>query len=41
MSAARRAAAGTIDWRGNTTSPVTFWVANNHGASIIKLETLD
>jgi len=25
----------------NTTSPVTFWVGNNHGASIIKLEPLD
>jgi streptogramin lyase len=25
----------------NTTSPVTFWVGNNHGASIVKLEPLD
>ena len=25
----------------NTTNPVTFWVGSNHGASIIKLETLD
>jgi virginiamycin B lyase len=25
----------------NTTSPVMFWVGNNHGASIIKLEPLD
>ena len=25
----------------NTTTPVTFWVGSNHGASIIKLETLD
>lgn len=25
----------------NKTTPVTFWVGNNHGASIIKLETLD
>jgi streptogramin lyase len=25
----------------NSTSPVTFWVGNNHGASIIKLEPLD
>jgi len=25
----------------NTTSPVTFWVGNNHGASIIKLEPQD
>jgi virginiamycin B lyase len=25
----------------NATTPVTFWVGNNHGASIIKLETLD
>jgi streptogramin lyase len=23
------------------TSPVTFWVGNNHGASIVKLEPLD
>lgn len=26
-------------WVDNTTSPATFWVGNNHGASIIKLET--
>ncbi len=25
----------------NSTTPVTFWVGNNHGASIMKLETLD
>jgi streptogramin lyase len=25
----------------NSTSPVTFWTGNNHGASIIKLEPLD
>ena len=25
----------------NTTSPPTFWVGSNHGASIIKLEPLD
>jgi len=25
----------------NTTSPVTFWVGSNHGASIVKLEPLD
>ena len=25
----------------NTTSPVTFWVGSNHGASILKLEPLD
>jgi streptogramin lyase len=25
----------------NNTTPVTFWVGNNHGASIIKLEPLD
>jgi len=25
----------------NATTPVTFWVGNNHGASIIKLEPLD
>jgi streptogramin lyase len=25
----------------NATSPVTFWVGNNHGASIVKLEPLD
>lgn len=25
----------------NTTTPPTFWVGNNHGASILKLETLE
>jgi streptogramin lyase len=25
----------------NSTSPVTFWTGNNHGASIVKLEPLD
>jgi virginiamycin B lyase len=25
----------------NSTSPVTFWVGNNHGASIVKVEPLD
>jgi len=25
----------------NSTMPVTFWIGNNHGASIIKLEPLD
>lgn len=25
----------------NSTNPVTFWVGNNHGASVIKLEPLD
>jgi streptogramin lyase len=25
----------------NSTNPVTFWVGNNHGASIIKLEPMD
>jgi streptogramin lyase len=25
----------------NSTVPVTFWVGNNHGASIVKLEPLD
>jgi len=25
----------------NTTTPVTFWVGSNHGASIVKLEVLD
>jgi virginiamycin B lyase len=25
----------------NTTTPVTFWVGSNHGASIVKLELLD
>ena len=25
----------------NSTSPVTFWVGSNHGASIVKLEPLD
>jgi streptogramin lyase len=25
----------------NSTNPVTFWVGNNHGASIVKVEPLD
>jgi len=25
----------------NATTPATFWVGSNHGASIIKLEPLD
>jgi streptogramin lyase len=25
----------------NTTTPVTFWVGSNHGASIVKLEPLE
>ena len=25
----------------NSTTPVTFWVGNNHGASIVKLEPMD
>jgi virginiamycin B lyase len=25
----------------STTTPVSFWVGNNHGASIVKLEPLD
>jgi len=25
----------------NSTTPPTFWVGSNHGANIIKLETLD
>jgi virginiamycin B lyase len=25
----------------NSTTPVTFWIGNNHGASIVKLEPLD
>jgi streptogramin lyase len=25
----------------NTTNPVTFWVGSNHGASVLKLETLE
>jgi virginiamycin B lyase len=24
-----------------TTTPVTFWAGSNHGASIVKLESLD
>jgi streptogramin lyase len=28
-------------WVDNTTTPVTFWVGSNHGASIVKLEPLD
>ncbi len=25
----------------NSTSPVTLWVGNNHGASIVKVEPMD
>jgi hypothetical protein len=25
----------------NSTTPVTFWVGSNHGASIVKMEPLD
>jgi hypothetical protein len=25
----------------DTTTPVTFWAGNNHGASIVKLEPLE
>jgi streptogramin lyase len=25
----------------NSTTPVTFWVGNNHGAAIVKVEPLD
>jgi hypothetical protein len=25
----------------NSTTPVTFWVGSNHGASIVKLQALD
>ena len=25
----------------NSTSPVTFWIGSNHGASIVKVEPLD
>jgi hypothetical protein len=25
----------------NSTTPVTFWIGSNHGASIVKLEPLD
>jgi len=25
----------------NSTTPVTFWVGNNHGASIVRLEPLE
>ena len=28
-------------WVDNRTTPVTFWVGNNHGASIVKLEPSD
>jgi virginiamycin B lyase len=28
-------------WVDDRTTPVTFWVGNNHGASIVKLEPLD
>jgi streptogramin lyase len=30
-----------VDNRTPSTGPVTFWVGNNHGASIVKLEPLD
>jgi virginiamycin B lyase len=25
----------------NSTTPVTFWVGSNHGASIVRIEPLD
>ena len=25
----------------NSTNPVTFWIGNNHSASVLKLEPLD
>ena len=28
-------------WVDNSTTPVTFWVGSNHGASVIKLEPQD
>jgi streptogramin lyase len=28
-------------WVDNSTTPVTFWVGSNHGASIVKLEPQD
>jgi streptogramin lyase len=28
-------------WVDNSTTPVTFWVGSNHGASIVKLEPLE
>jgi streptogramin lyase len=28
-------------WVDNRTTPVTFWVGNNHGASIVKLEPIE
>jgi streptogramin lyase len=28
-------------WIDNSTTPVTFWVGSNHGASIVKVEPLD
>ena len=28
-------------WVDNRTTPVTFWVGNNHGASIVKVQPLD
>ena len=28
-------------WVDDRRTPVTFWVGNNHGASIVKLEPLD
>ena len=37
--------AGTLIMRrafvDNSTTPVTFWVGNTHGASIVRLETLN
>jgi streptogramin lyase len=28
-------------WVDNTTTPVTFWVGSNHGASIVRLTPLE
>jgi hypothetical protein len=28
-------------WVDNSTNPVTFWTGSNHGAAIVKLETLN
>jgi streptogramin lyase len=28
-------------WIDNSTTPVTFWVGSNHGASIVKVEPQD
>jgi streptogramin lyase len=28
-------------WVDNSTTPVSFWVGSNHGASIVKVEPLD